>query len=538
MAGLGAPEDAGFDIDQVSFVRLDPSEHEITDFAWALEQKEILFRLVILHAKGGAVVFYERCGFVLSESRSLRLGRYDLSQDQHSARPLRPGCFIAFARRTKNRLWVGPVMENGPGLALVVAIVLLGPAVAGCLGSTNEDGTSPDDGDVPGVGDEDATESVDLNVSSSRFGSTASASNFEPTVAAGPEGTVYVTGGNAPAIHVTTDSGETWERRPAPPPSGTEPRLLAGDALVQVDTEGRLWYIALLSSPTYPGPVAEGVQIAVSGDRGQTWSANHYIGPPDGPTPADRPWIAFGPDGIAHITWKTLGPQYLTGVSSTDGGQSLSEPVNVTPEQSSGNTLIGGQPSVTSDGTLMVPYLRFTEADESLQIARSSDGGQTFQQLTAWRPAGEVGSMFPVSAVDGEDRVHVVWKGPDAHALHTASVDQGRTWSDTVPVPSLTNLGQAGPWIDVDAGVARAGALLPAGDGRLEVVLTAFPLDSDPSKNSASVVAGTAMIQLGAEPTYTDFAHLDRLPSGETLMVWAHRQMGEINVEAISVSGS
>jgi hypothetical protein len=37
--------------------------------AWALEQDEILFRLVILHAKGGAVEFYKHCGFVLSESR-------------------------------------------------------------------------------------------------------------------------------------------------------------------------------------------------------------------------------------------------------------------------------------------------------------------------------------------------------------------------------------------------------------------------------------------------------------------------------------
>lgn len=166
MADPAEPEDAGFDIDQLDFVQLDPSVHEITDFdcgdadlnefinsteaatfqkerlgattlvfhdqelvayytlapstltkkeyagdehpdveefsdilsnipslligrfavaekhqgrglgrllvewiiAWALEQEEILFRLVILHAKGGATAFYRRCGFILSES--------------------------------------------------------------------------------------------------------------------------------------------------------------------------------------------------------------------------------------------------------------------------------------------------------------------------------------------------------------------------------------------------------------------------------------------------------------------------------------
>lgn len=167
MAGPADADDAGFEIDDLQFVQLDPSEHEITDFdcgdvdlnefinsteaatyqkqrlgattlvfhdeelaayytlapsaltkkeyagdehpdveevsdllanipslligrfavarehqgeglgrllvewiiAWALEQREILFRFIILHAKGGVVDFYERCGFILSESR-------------------------------------------------------------------------------------------------------------------------------------------------------------------------------------------------------------------------------------------------------------------------------------------------------------------------------------------------------------------------------------------------------------------------------------------------------------------------------------
>ncbi len=122
-----------------------------------------------------------------------------------------------------------------------------------------------------------------------------------------------------------------------------------------------------------------------SDDGGRTWRATQ-LPLPDG---IDRPFapdVAFGPDGTLYVTYVNLVgegnvPDNLWLATSTDGGQTLSEPTRVT-----GRLAFGARLAVGPDGTVHVTWLQaadvgfFRLAGEPNPIlaSHSRDGGRTF----------------------------------------------------------------------------------------------------------------------------------------------------------------
>lgn len=423
------------------------------------------------------------------------------------------------------------MIDGRTGTLVLVAVLM----TAGCLGLGSNEPSGPDA--APGNRTSADESWMTVNATASAYASVRTDNAFEPTVAAGPDGTVYVTGANSGLIHVQQGGSGEWETRPSPPPPPESRGTARGDALVSVDGMGRLWYTALLPSQVGPvdDPTSGGLQIAVSEDGGQTWSANHHIGPPEFPWNADRQWITFAPEGTAHVVWKayqgTIQNQqdrHLAAVTLHDGGSSVGSPVNVTPMLPSATSLIGGQPSVASDGTLMVPYLEVdhsgsSEGDGALRVARSTGEGRSFQQLDVWAPPGrDPGTNFPISAVDGHDRFHLAWNGPDGHVLHTVSYDDGGTWTVPTSVSGLEDQSsQESPWIEVENGTARVAGFGTPEDGRVSLELTLFPANATPAANrSATIQVAELPASGGLGPAFTDFAHLGTLPRGDMLTVW------------------
>ncbi|PSG97331.1 hypothetical protein BRD56_06630 [Thermoplasmatales archaeon SW_10_69_26] len=429
-----------------------------------------------------------------------------------------------------------------------VLVILACLAIAGCLSLGGQDpgqDTSVPQNQTPSNASAPIVNATD-------YASVSTERAFEPTVAAGPDGTVYVTGARNDLIHVRSPESGEWETRsrPAPPPESRT--TVIGDALVSVDDEGRLWYTALLPSQVWQvdDPTRGGVQIAVSEDGGQTWSANHFVGPPEFPWNADRQWTTFGPGGAAHVVWKayqgTTREQqdaHLVAVTLSEDGSDIGSPVNLTPTFPGSTSLIGGRPATTADGSLVVPYLTVDYSgssgrDGTMRVARSTDEGSGFTTSVIWNPQnGDAGTNVPISASGDGARVHVAWNGPDGRVLHAMSADRGTTWRTPTPVPGLENQNEReAPWVEVTDGTARVAGFGDPQDGRVLLDLTAFPADEPPSANRSTTVQ-VAQPPSTDETGFTDFAHLGTLPGGETIAVWGLPPTvgGQINLSTVTV---
>jgi len=198
--------------------------------------------------------------------------------------------------------------------------------------------------------------------------------------------------------------------------------------------------------------------ISWSNNSGTTWTQTPL------PLPAgrDRPFApdaAFGPDGTLYVTYVNLEgngnrPQTLWLASSTDGGRTLSDPVEV-----AGRLSFQARVTVDGAGTVYVTWLAVKDVaplaivpgDNPIVMVRSIDGGRTFSApVRVSDPARpRVGAASPVVLGDGSVAVlYEDFKGdrldfenldgpvadePFALVL-TRSTDGGRTFDAGVEV--------------------------------------------------------------------------------------------------------
>ena len=275
-------------------------------------------------------------------------------------------------------------------------------------------------------------------------------------VAAFQAGRFFDGGASGIGFATSRDAGRTWRSGFLPTltvasrPPGSD--LRASDPAVAFDAVHGVWLIASL------GLGIERDQqwhlfVSRAGD-GLGWSppVAAVTGPPES---LDKEWIACDnwPSsplrGHCYLSYLDVNSAAIATSTSTDGGSTWGPPVLGAPSR---NDVIGAQPVVRPDGTLVVLYASFTnrtfEEDEMLVI-RSSDGGATFSPPTrvATLQAAMVRGLrtlsLPAAGIDEAGRLYAAWQdcrfssGCTRNDLVLTTSSDGLVWSDPVRIPTI-----------------------------------------------------------------------------------------------------
>ena len=351
----------------------------------------------------------------------------------------------------------------------------------------------------------------------------------EPHLAVNPNDGDHLVAGvidyNFPSVssYRSLDGGSTWEGQ-VQVPYLLDDRVSGGDPVVRFDRDGNVYFasISIGVKEFEFGPVVaflmvSSIVVANSQDGGLTWPDTVSTARSDVTTEdlrldplgrlrgtlatsfLDKPWMAVGPHpddpgrDVVYLTYTDFEVKYeilwvgevptflpraqestIRMVSSEDGGQTWSEPVDVSPtvqrafgevEQpvvpgplGTKRTVQGSQPVVAPDGTVHVVWLDTTD-DESMKgrgeihAASSADGGETWTDSVVAAEFNEVGfrprtaffrywgSSFPHLAAGPEGELYVVYTGrpderpdDDGDIFLVRSLDGGDSWSDPVRV--------------------------------------------------------------------------------------------------------
>ena len=245
---------------------------------------------------------------------------------------------------------------------------------------------------------------------------------------------------------VSYDAGRTWLRSSLPsvtvnsqPPG---PETAASDPAVAYDAAHGVWLVGTLTLE----PNSSHVYVARSTD-GRQWSAPVDVA--SGPV-LDKEWLvcdngATSPfRGRCYAEYTDDDRNETVSQSSTDGGVTWSSPVRST------TTLVGTQPVVRADGTLVVvagDYNGAAALSGAIVSVRSTDGGATFTRTTvATFRAHDSDPMraiaLPSVDIDSSGTIYAVWHdcrfrpGCTANDLVlSTSSDGGLTWSSATRVP-------------------------------------------------------------------------------------------------------
>jgi hypothetical protein len=279
----------------------------------------------------------------------------------------------------------------------------------------------------------------------------------------------------------SSDGGSTWPNSGFLPgltvystPAG--PYARASDPVVAYDASHNVWLINSLGmNPSGSSIIGAAVVVNRSTDGGLTWGNAVTVRAVTGSQNFDKNWIvcdntASSPYyGRCYVEYDDSGSSgALHMATSTDGGLTWVEAS--VPSQS----VIGGQPLVQPNGTLIVPI--DNNAETAIESFVSTDGGAsysgpyTISNITSHTPAGSLrsGSM-PSAEIDAAGKVYVVWRdcrfrsGCKSNDIVMSTSTNGTTWSAVTRVPiGATNDGQDHftPGIGVDKNTAGSGAHL------------------------------------------------------------------------------
>jgi hypothetical protein len=290
----------------------------------------------------------------------------------------------------------------------------------------------------------------------------------------------YFDGGASDISYSTSlDDGRTWRTGTLPgvtvfatPPG---PYARASDPSVAYDARHNVWLISYLGIKS---PNTADVVVSRSTDGGVTFEPPVVISS-QGTDLLDKNWTTCDNSrssrffGNCYTEFDDNSQLNLVQLStSSNGGKTWGQP-RTTPD---GACVIGGQPLVQPNGTLVMPISDCFEATV-LSIV-STDGGDTLSlpafisQFIFFGAAGNLRSGGLVSAdIDREGTVYVTWADCRAEFRCTAGVDDlmlstsrdGTTWSVPmrIPIAALgSTLNPMLPGLGVDHSTARNSARL------------------------------------------------------------------------------
>ncbi|HJZ71625.1 MAG TPA: sialidase family protein [Vicinamibacterales bacterium] len=201
----------------------------------------------------------------------------------------------------------------------------------------------------------------------------------------------------------SNDGGKTWTSGFMPPAAGAGETF--GDPSVGVDRHGNFFFAQLADDAAGHGTIA----VNRSSDGGRTWSDGVIVQVDDG---SDKEWLAVGPDPNVksrdniYVTWTSFQQAAceLRFGRSIDGGASFTAKTILVPTADPNpthptNCLQFSNPVVDQiTGTLYVPFLRFSNADQDfIQMLISSDAGETFSFATFNIPGAPSPTVMPVT---------------------------------------------------------------------------------------------------------------------------------------------
>jgi hypothetical protein len=243
-------------------------------------------------------------------------------------------------------------------------------------------------------------------------------SNGSTIVATFQVGRVFDGGACAIGFATSTNNGASWTNGLLPGitkwtvAQGAGPNDRATDASVAFDAAHNVWLISSLTLLEAGGVHGNSVVTSRSSDGGLTWG-NPFTTATG--SDLDKNWIvcdntASSPFfGHCYTEWDNHGAGNLLQMStSTDGGQTWSAPAT------NNSGVIGGQPVVRPDGTVIVPIDNANET--AIGAFNSTNGGASWSAITTIAlishhtvAGGLREGPLPSAEIDGAGTVYVVW---------------------------------------------------------------------------------------------------------------------------------
>jgi hypothetical protein len=282
-------------------------------------------------------------------------------------------------------------------------------------------------------------------------------SNGSTIVATFQVGRIFDGGACAIGFATSTNNGASWINGLLPGVTkytggGTNDR--ATDPAVAFDAKHNVWMISSLTLTESGGAHGTSVVTSRSTDGGLTWPS--VVTTENTSSSPDKNWIVCDNTstspfyGNCYTEWDDNGAGNLLHMStSTDGGLHWSAPAT------NNNGVIGGQPVVRPDGTVIVPIDNANET--AVGAFNSTNGGASWSAtttITTIRAHTVGGSLrsgpLPSAEIDGAGTVYVVWqdcrfrrscKTNDIVISHSLN-STGTSWSSVTRVPiDATNSG-------------------------------------------------------------------------------------------------
>src|SRR5262245_30482074 len=274
-------------------------------------------------------------------------------------------------------------------------------------------------------------------------------SNGSTIVAAFQVGRIYDGGACAIGFATTTNNGATWTDGLLPGITkwaAGGPNDRATDASVAFDARHNVWLISSLTLLEAGGVHGNAVVTSRSADGGLTWS-NPVTTATGGDL--DKNWIVCDNTstsafyGNCYTQWDDHGAgNRLEMSTSTDGGLTWGA------AKTNNSGVIGGQPVVRPDGTVIVPTANANET--AIGAFNSTNGGGSWSAVTTIatiRHHTVAGSLregpLPSAEIDGAGTVYVAWA--DCRFRQACRVNDivyakstnatGTTWSAVTRVP-------------------------------------------------------------------------------------------------------
>jgi hypothetical protein len=268
-------------------------------------------------------------------------------------------------------------------------------------------------------------------------------------VAAFQVGRIYDGGACATGFATSTDNGATWTTGLVPGltkyTGGTYDRVT--DPAVAYDAQDNVWMISSLVLTEAGGVKGVAIYTSRSTDGGFTWGTpvltnNTSLSP-------DKNWIVCDNTstspfyGNCYTEWDDNGAgNKLYMSTSTDGGLTWG------PALSNNSGVIGGQPVVHPNGTVIVPTANANET--AIGAFNSTNGGASWSSVTTIATVKHhtvAGSLregpLPSAEIDGAGTVYVAWtdcrfrrscRVNDIVITHSLNAT-GTSWSTITRVP-------------------------------------------------------------------------------------------------------